>query len=122
MSLTLTIELQKARFFAYHGVGNNERKIGNEFEVNLSLSYSLSDGDKVTDDLADTISYADVYEVVKCEMDSPANLIEHVAYRILEALRGRWPSIERAKVQISKVAPPIPSSQCLANVAIEYIR
>jgi dihydroneopterin aldolase len=35
----ITIELKQLRFLAYHGLYAEERKTGNEFEINLSVSF-----------------------------------------------------------------------------------
>ena len=32
-----SVTLRKMRFFAYHGVAEQERKVGNHFEVSLKL-------------------------------------------------------------------------------------
>ena len=44
-----------------------------------------------TDDVADTVSYADVYEAVKAEMKVPSKLLEHVGGRIVKRLFGDFP-------------------------------
>ena len=41
-----------------------------------------------TDDVADTVSYADVYEAVKAEMEVPSKLLEPVSYTHLPGLHA----------------------------------
>ena len=62
------IFLDNVRFFAYHGVGQQEREVGNEFVINLKLKVDIARAAE-TDDVTHTISYADVYENVKAEME-----------------------------------------------------
>ena len=79
--MTTKIELEKMRFYAYHGVMPQETKEGNDFVVDLILTAPLEQAVK-SDELDDTINYAAVYAVVKEQMDIPSKLIEHAAGRI----------------------------------------
>jgi len=54
----------------------------------------------------DTINYAAVYAVVKEQMDIPSKLIEHVAGRILYALKERFPQLAAVELKLSKLNPP----------------
>ena len=58
------------------------------------------------DELDDTINYAAVYAVVKEQMDIPSKLIEHVAGRILYALKERFPQLAAVELKLSKLNPP----------------
>ena len=79
------IFLDNVRFFAYHGVGQQEREVGNEFVINLKLKVDIARAAE-TDDVTHTVSYADVYENVKAEMEIPSKLLEHVCGRIVKRL------------------------------------
>ena len=37
----MTIELKGLRFFAEHGMYVEERKVGNQFEIDLEVSYKV---------------------------------------------------------------------------------
>ncbi len=75
MELT-TITLHKAKFYAYHGVFEYEKKYGNEFEVDIELQCDL-DKLKDTDDLKNTVNYLEVYNFVKdIVYSNKFNLIE----------------------------------------------
>ena len=115
------IELEKILFFAYHGVMPQEKIVGNQFEVNLRVRTDFSEA--LQEDLLDnTISYADMYEVVKHEMMIPSDLIEHVAGRILQALTTRWPQIEAVELKVSKLNPPITGDVAKASVILNWKR
>ena len=86
------IKLQTMTFYAYHGVAQQETKVGNTFIVDLKITAPLEKA-VWSDDLRDTINYADVYEVVKREMAVPSRLLEHVAGRIVKALKVKFPMI-----------------------------
>ena len=87
------IFLDRICFFAHHGVGEQETLAGNEFTVSLRLQVNIAPAMQ-TDDVADTVSYADVYEAVKAEMEVPSKLLEHVGGRIVKRLFGDFPQIE----------------------------
>lgn len=100
------IELKNIRFFAYHGVLPQETVVGNEFIVNIRLEADLSAACK-SDNVKDTINYAEVYERVKTEMMQPSKLLENVAFRILHSIKDAFPQITAMEVRLAKLHPPI---------------
>lgn len=115
------IELENVRFFAYHGMMPQERVTGNHFEVNLRVKVNFDEAIE-SDLLHNTISYADMYDVVRQEMMIPSDLIEHVAGRIMRALCSKWDRIEAVKLKVSKLNPPIPGEVAKASVILEWSR
>ncbi|MDR1738172.1 MAG: dihydroneopterin aldolase [Candidatus Symbiothrix sp.] len=100
------LELKGMIFHAYHGVMAQERMVGNTYTVDLKLFFELTPA-ALSDNLDDTINYAVVYETVKHEMATPSNLIEHVAYRIVSALKKQFENIESVEIRLSKKNPPV---------------
>ncbi len=111
------IELKDIRFYAFHGVMEQERTVGNQFAVDVLLNVSLEDAMK-TDNLDDTINYALIYEVIKAEMNMPSNLLEHVAGRILDALKKTFSQIKSIELKITKINPPIEGEVGSASVIV----
>lgn len=105
MSSTLTIELKALRFFAHHGLYPEEKKTGNEFEVNLSVAYNPTQGE-ITD-ISETINYATLYELVSHEMNRPAALLETVAMKIAANVKTAFPQTKSIRIGITKLHPPI---------------
>ena len=101
-----SIQLNKMKFYAFHGVMKQEQKVGNTFIVDLKLYMDLSKASE-TDNLQDTISYAEIYNIVKTEMEIPSKLLEHVAGRILRKIKIEIPVIERVKICLAKERPPM---------------
>ncbi len=99
----MTITLDSMRFYAFHGVGAQERVVGNEFEVTVSVDLDPP----CSDDLDATVSYADIAAVVSEEMQSPSDLIEHVAMRIRNRLVCTFPAIKGGAVTVAKPKPPM---------------
>lgn len=100
-----TISINGMRFYAYHGCFDQERAIGTHFEVDLRLEAD-TDKAQLSDSIADTVNYLEVYQVVKEEMERPSNLLENVAYRIGKAVVARFDT-NRVKVCVRKLNPPL---------------
>lgn len=113
-----TIELNSMCFFAFHGVNPQEKLVGNHFIVDLTLIAPLEKA-VASDDLSDTINYADVYATVNKEMAISSSLLEHVAGRILKALKSTFPEVTAAKVKITKLNPPLAGELKSASFTIE---
>jgi len=100
------IELKNMLFHARHGVLEQEKKIGNTVTVSLKLYLDLSAAGQ-SDRLEDTLNYAEVFEIVKKEMAVPSNLLEHVANRIIQAIRQVFPQIVKIRIRLAKLRPPV---------------
>jgi 7,8-dihydroneopterin aldolase/epimerase/oxygenase len=100
------ILLEGMEFYAYHGHLKEEQIIGTMFNVDLELEFDTSSAEK-SDQLHDTVNYQEVYKTVKAVMELKSHLLEHVANRILEAVRSSFPHIMTAKVWIAKINPPL---------------
>lgn len=116
--MTTRIELRAMRFYAYHGVTEQEQSIGNTFLIDLTLTAPLEKAVQ-SDDLNDTISYTAVYEIVKAEMAIPSKLLEHVAGRILNALKKQFPTITKISLMVSKLNPPFGGDVHSAAIHVE---
>ncbi len=99
------IYLENLRLHAYHGVMEQERNIGNDYVVNISVEYPIEKA-CLSDDVNDTLNYAILAEIVKAEMNTPSNLLENVAHRIGNNILSRFPLAESATIDIKKIAPP----------------
>lgn len=115
-----SIFLDEVRFHAFHGVMPQERAVGADFTVWLKVGYDFVKAVE-SDELIDTISYADLYEVVKAEMEKPSQLLEHVALRIIKAITARWPRIDTIDLRLAKDNPPMGADCKGAGVEIHYI-
>lgn len=112
------ILLENVVFYANHGVLPQETVVGNEYIVNLKIGIDLSKAGQ-TDDLQDTVSYAEIYEDIKAEMAIPSKLLEHVAYRIVKRLRSKYEKIESLEIKLSKKNPPMGAQIDCATVFLK---
>jgi dihydroneopterin aldolase len=118
--MTSYITLNDVRFHAFHGVLPQETAVGADFVVNLRLGYDISRAMQ-TDDVGDTLNYAEVYELVKHQMDVPSKLLEHVAGRIVDAVRKAYPAITSIDLELTKLNPPMGADCRGAGVEIHLI-
>lgn len=100
------ILLENMTFYAYHGVFDQETTVGNEFTVSLEIEVNVEKS-TLSDKIEDTVSYADVYDLVAKEMKTPSKLLEHLAKRIIDRIKVYYPHIECIKIKLSKRHPPL---------------
>lgn len=115
--MTVQIELEAMKFYAWHGVSPQETRVGNTFVVNLKLTAPLEKA-VASDNLEDTVNYAVVYEVVKKEMAVPSKLLEHAAGRIIKRLKDTFPLLLAIELKLSKLNPPFGGDVYSASVIL----
>lgn len=121
--MTLTdsfITLRHLRFHALHGVAAQERLTGNDYEVSLRIQTDLSLAAE-TDQLSDTVNYAEAYQLISEVMAEPCQLLEHVAWRIGERLMCRWAEIRSIDIKLYKLNPPIGADSDGCGVELHLI-
>lgn len=111
------IRLESLRFYSRIGVFDQERAVGNEFSVDVTVEVAATGFE--SENLDTTISYADIYEVVREAMSGEWLLLESVAKSVAETIKQRWKSVGEVKIKISKLAAPIPGIQGVCSV--EYL-
>lgn len=116
------IFLNEMEFYGYHGVFPEETKLGQRFYVDLELDIELKQAG-LTDDLSETVNYADVFAKVRDMMEGPPKkLLETVAEQISEQLLTSFPLISACSVKIIKPNPPIEGHYRSVGVKIKRFR
>lgn len=117
MHQSVTITIDRLRLRACHGVSEQERAVGNDYEVSVSLDCPAAVMATGSDELTDTLNYAEIVETVCQEMNRPSLLLEHVAGRIRDSLCKRFPTVAAGNVTVTKLLPPIAGVQ-LAGASV----
>ena len=112
------VSLEGMEFYARHGYYEEERIIGNKYSVDLTLDFDFS-GAISDDKLEKTVNYEKIYEIVQNVMSIDANLLEHLAGKMIKALRENFQEINNVQVKISKHNPPIKGLCHKATVELE---
>ena len=100
------IYLSGMDFFAYHGCYPEEKIIGTRFSVDLVLTTDISFSD-LQDNVKKTIDYRIVYQEVGFIMRQSVNLLETLAYRILQMIKEKFPEVVSAEVKVTKLNPTL---------------
>jgi dihydroneopterin aldolase len=107
----ITIALQGAEFFAYHGFYPEEQKLGCRFLVDIEVGFNPQT-DPAADELKHTVDYEKVY--------NPRKLIETVGQAIMEKIQKKYPYVETICVTIKKLSPPLLGKVAHSAVTIRY--
>ena len=115
--MTDKILLNGANFFAHHGVSDEEQRLGGRYVVDVELHCDLVRS-AAGDNLADTISYAEVYRTVREIVQGKSfRLIETLAETLAQTLLADYPA-ETVMVRVKKRPPPMDAIVDYAGVEI----
>ena len=116
-----TIKISNIKVYAYHGCLVEEGKIGSDYRIDLSVKADLKKSAE-TDYLADTVDYVHLNKIVKEEMAVRTKLLETVANLILDRILAEIPLVNKAKIKVSKLNPPIGGNVEMVSIIMERIR
>ena len=116
--ILMQIHLKNVRLYAYHGLHAGEEIIGNEYELNLTVSYTPVQA--VISNIDQTLNYVELYDVVKEKMSIRVDLLETLATEITHEIMVRFLAVEFVEVSIFKLHPPI--SQFQGSVGVTHKR
>ena len=114
MTDLFTISLNNVRFRAYHGLYPEERQKGNDFVVNMQVSFPPVSGSVVS--LEDTIDYAVLFDIINATMQQPVDLLETLVQTITNKVSGQFPQVKKISVSVEKLNPPIDKFSGTAEV------
>lgn len=119
MNEVITVKLKKLRFYGFHGLYQEEKKIGAEFDISLEVSFSPAG--KITS-LEETIDYAKLHHLVKEEMQRPHELLENLAMEIATRIHLSFPQVKKIDVSIVKLHVPVSgfSGEAVVKYTKEY--
>lgn len=116
----LKIELSGMKFFGFHGLHEEEKRVGGEFEVNVAvLYYPKSIPVKY---IGETIDYTSIFSIIKPRMDTPTALLETLATEIASDIFASFLEAEDVIVEIKKLNPPITGFEGTVGVTYELKR
>jgi dihydroneopterin aldolase len=118
--MTDLIRISGIKAFGYHGVFETERASGQDFYVDIELEVDLTRA-SVSDDVKDTINYAEVTDIVVKEITTnPVSLIEKLAGRIAERIKVTFAQAARVTVTVHK--PQAPVSAQVKDISVTISR
>ena len=112
----LSIHLQHLRFHANHGLYKEEKIIGNEFEVDVTVKYYPPQ--LPVNEIKQTIDYAAIFQLVKEKMDQPVDLLETFVSETALGILKQFKVAEEVFICIKKLHPPLINFE--GNVAVSF--
>jgi dihydroneopterin aldolase len=109
------IALGGMRFYGNHGFHKEEQILGTWYMLDVQISANLSAA-SASDELAHTINYETVYEICRIAMETPTQLLETIAERVIADLKHQFSTMKEVTVSIKKENPPIGGEIAYARV------
>ena len=88
--------------YGHVGYYPEERKMGRLFRVDAEVEYRVETmgGDP-------PIDYREIAGLIKDSFSQEGTLIEHIAEGIAHAIMERWALVEKVRIRVHKVHPPV---------------
>ena len=114
------LEIKQLQVYAYHGVFEEEKKLGQRFVFNIKLFYDMTNA-AIHQDLTASVHYGVLAEqVTKWCQESSEDLIETLAYKLVNRIFQTYPLLDEVHLQVEK--PWAPITQPLETVAVTLKR
>lgn len=111
----ISVQLNDLLFNAFHGIHEEEKILGNEYLVDVSMEFDEKKDLIVRID--DTINYAEVYTIIKKRMNVPTPLLETLVMETGNEIHDEFPGLRSISISIKKMHPPIEGMQGSAGVS-----
>ena len=111
------ITIKNAQYYAYHGVKQEERKLGGKYEVDLIIDY-----DAKAAIVRDDVNYALNYEIAmycisEVMTGDSYSLLETIANEILNLVVEKFDFLHKATVRVRKMNAPMKRTVDYVQVA-----
>ena len=110
-----TIHLHNLKFFSFHGLHEEEKILGKEYDVNADVTFEENGA---VNRLHQTIDYVKIYDIIKQRMHTPTHLLETVAQDLAQLIYNVDNRITSIHISIKKLHPPIAAFE--GNVGVSY--
>ncbi len=113
------IIIKDLKLYAYHGVNPEEKVEGQNFVIDIICKLDLKKPCQ-TDDVNDTVSYAQVIKLVKKVFTAEKyDLLEKVAQTVADAILDSFEQIKKVEITLKKPEAPIKAEFGYVAVEIE---
>lgn len=102
------IKIRELKIFANHGVYSEETEKGQNFYVNADLELTADSQNVLSDELDETVNYAQVCEFITDYMKkNTCKLLERISEMLCRELLIRYPLVKSIRLEIRKPEAPI---------------
>lgn len=113
--------LQGLEVFAFHGVAEEERRLGGRFLLDIELKMDRFAAEE-TDALEDTVDYGRVAALAEAIATGTSfRLLERLAGAVADGIMAEVP-VDMVTVRVTKTAVPLPQKVAGASVKVERVR
>ncbi len=112
------VALKQVRFFSPIGFYEEERILQNEFFVDLEVGFVYDNPSP--DELANTVNYEGLYDILKLVMIKERKLLESAAHDILNLVREKYNFVDQISVTVRKTTPPFGVDVAHSEVSLHY--
>ncbi|HXX39482.1 MAG TPA: dihydroneopterin aldolase [bacterium] len=99
--MTDRIKLQGMTFYAFHGVGEDERRKGQVFSIDVEVRGDFARAGR-SDRLEDTVDYSQLFREIQAVVEGPPhNLLESLAEEVASRLLSR-DNVTEVQVEVRK--------------------
>lgn len=102
----IKVTLHGAEFFAHHGFYPEEQLTGNRFILDIDVEFEPY-ADMKEDHINNTVNYEQLYAIAGQEMQTPRKLLEAVAQSVADRIRADYPFVQKIRVELKKLTPPL---------------
>jgi dihydroneopterin aldolase len=113
-----SIQLTNLQFFSFHGIHEEEKILGGQFELNVSVS--LPEQGPIHS-LEQTVDYVKIHTIIKQRMNIPTALLETVAQDLAQLIQASDSRITAVEINIKKLHPPIHNFQGAVGVSYKSV-
>jgi dihydroneopterin aldolase len=101
------LQIKNARYFAFHGVATEEKRLGGRYQVDIDMLYDAKNA--IADDaIRHAVNYQDVLYIVSDIIQNESfNLVETLAYTICRNVMDKFSIIEEITVRVRKLNVPV---------------
>ena len=115
------IRIAAMQFYAYHGALEEERNLGQAFEVDVEVAGDFSPREQGSDDLHWTVDYTLLYRAVaEVFLRENFQLLETCASVIANSLLKKFQAVDETTVRVRK--PHVPMGGLVKHVEVEVTR
>jgi dihydroneopterin aldolase len=112
----ITIHLHKLLFYSYHGIHEEEKILGNEYELTADIQFE--EEQEVIHSIQQTINYVDIYQLIRQRISIPSPLLETIIMDIGTSIKKKYDKVKLISIQLKKIHPPVSGIQ--GSVAVSW--
>jgi 7,8-dihydroneopterin aldolase/epimerase/oxygenase len=114
----MQIHLYDLRFHSFHGLHEEERILGNEYSVDLTVGFEP--GHFPVQHISQTLDYTALYQLVKQRMAVPTALLETIVTEMAAEIQAGYAMVSKISISVKKLYPPINNFEGTVGVSFEW--